>query len=141
MTEGRARLRRGIATGSGVAVGSAAYLLTLLAFGRDLTRTAMGLGYASNFFDLQARAFMDGRIWVPDGSLLRAELCTHPGAFVPAELHAAVDPTLEEGRVLRLHQWTMVDGVRCEPVPLEATPPVAAGIARPSTAHAQARAS
>ena len=79
--------------------------------------------------------------WQPAGTLLRAELGTHPRAVRPAELLAAVDPTLEEGRVLRLHQWTMVDGVRCEPVPLEATPPVAAGIARPSTAHAQARAS
>lgn len=69
MTDGRGRLRRAIATGSGVAVGGAAYLLTLFAFGRDLTRTAMGIGYASNFFDLQARAFMDGRISVPRGSL------------------------------------------------------------------------
>lgn len=69
MTEGRGRLRRAIATGAGVTIGGAAYLLTLLAFGRDLTRTAMGIGYASNFFDLQARAFMDGRISVPRGTL------------------------------------------------------------------------
>ncbi len=46
MTDGRGRLRRAIATGSGVTVGAAAYLLTLFAFGRDLTRTAMGIGYA-----------------------------------------------------------------------------------------------
>lgn len=69
MSGGRGGLRRAIATGSGVTVGAAAYLLTLLAFGRDLTRTAMGIGYASNFFDLQARAFLDGRIWVPRGTL------------------------------------------------------------------------
>lgn len=65
----REHRRRAIATAVGVAVGAAAYLLTLLAYGRALTRTAMGIGFASNFFDLQARAFMDGRIWVPDGSL------------------------------------------------------------------------
>lgn len=63
------RLRRGVATGAGVAVGATAYLLTLLNYGTDLTRTAMGIGYASNFFDLQARAFMDGRLSVPPGSL------------------------------------------------------------------------
>ncbi|MFP5321047.1 MAG: TIGR03936 family radical SAM-associated protein [Acidimicrobiia bacterium] len=79
--------------------------------------------------------------WRPTGALLRAELGTHPRACRPAELLAAVDPALEEGRVVRLHQWTMVDGVRREPVPLEATPPVGTGIARPSAAHAEARAS
>jgi len=79
--------------------------------------------------------------WQPAGTLLRAELGTQPRACRPAELLAAIDPTLEEGRVVRLHQWTMVDGVRCEPVPLEAMPPVGVGTARPSTAHAEARAS
>lgn len=62
-------VRRGVASGFGVLVGGAAYFLTLLNYGTDLTRTAMGIGYASNFFDLQARAFMDGRLWVPSGSL------------------------------------------------------------------------
>jgi radical SAM-linked protein len=79
--------------------------------------------------------------WQPAGALLQAELGTHPRACRPAELLAAVAPTLEEGRVVRLHQWTMVDGVRREPVPLEATPPTDAGIARSSTAHAIERAS
>lgn len=79
--------------------------------------------------------------WRPTGTLLRAELGTQPRTCRPAELLAAVDPALEEGRVIRLHQWTMVDGVRCEPVPLEAPPLAGAGIARPSAAHAQARAS
>jgi radical SAM-linked protein len=78
--------------------------------------------------------------WRPAGTLLRAELGTQPRACRPAELLAAVDPTLEEGRVVRLHQWTLVDGVRSEPVPLEARP-LAAGIARPSAAHAPRRAS
>lgn len=79
--------------------------------------------------------------WQPAGTLLRAELGTQPRTCRPAELLAAVDPTLEEGRVVRLHQWTMVDGVRREPVPLEASPLVGAGIARPSAAHASERAS
>lgn len=79
--------------------------------------------------------------WQPAGTLLLAELGTQPRTCRPAELLAAVDPTLAEGRVVRLHQWTMVDGVRCEPVPLEAAPLVGAGTARPSTAHADERAS
>jgi radical SAM-linked protein len=79
--------------------------------------------------------------WQPAGTLLRAELGTQPRTCRPAELLAAVEPTLTEGRVIRLHQWTMVDGVRREPVPLEALPLVGAGIARPSTAHASERAS
>lgn len=79
--------------------------------------------------------------WQPAGALLRAELGTHPRACRPGELLAAVDSTLDEGRVIRLHQWTMVDGARCEPVPLEAMPPAGAGIARPSAARAVERAS
>jgi len=79
--------------------------------------------------------------WRPAGTLLRAELGTQPRACRPAELLAAVEPTLAEGRVVRLHQWTLVDGVRREPVPLEASPLVGAGIARPSAAHAEERAS
>ncbi|MBB6626283.1 hypothetical protein H5V45_03005 [Nocardioides sp. KIGAM211] len=61
--------RRRFATAAGVVVGGAAYLLTLLDFGTSTTRTANGLGFASNFFDLQARAFMAGHLYVPDGSL------------------------------------------------------------------------
>ncbi len=85
-----------------------------------------------------------GATWLPQGILLRAELGTHPRACRPAELLAAVDGTLEEGRVVRLHQWTTVDGVRREPVPLDQAPAGPAGddgIARSSAAHAQARAS
>src|SRR5262245_64774936 len=54
---------------SGLAIGAIAYFLVLLDFGTDLTRTAVRTGFASNFFDLQANAFLDGRLWVPDGSL------------------------------------------------------------------------
>ncbi len=78
--------------------------------------------------------------WQPAGPLLRAELATHPRTCRPSELLAAFDPTLEEGRVIRLHQWTTVDGVRREPLEPAAT--AAEGtIARPTTAHATARAS
>ena len=61
--------RRLWATAAGVGVGGTAYLLTLLDYSTRLTRTANSLGYASNFFDLQARAFMDGHLYVPQGSL------------------------------------------------------------------------
>lgn len=61
--------RRQWATATGVTVGAAAYLLTLLDWGTSLTRRANGLGYASNFFDLQARALLAGHLWVPRGSL------------------------------------------------------------------------
>ena len=76
----------------------------------------------------------------PAGALLRAELATQPRSCRPAELLAAVDESLEEGRVIRLHQWTTVDGDRREPLP-----PVGrredGTIARPATAHATKRAS
>lgn len=62
-------LRRRLATASGVVVGAFAYLLTLVDFSTRFTRTANSLGYASNFFDYQGRAFLAGKLAVPDGSL------------------------------------------------------------------------
>ena len=56
-------------TAVGVVVGGAAYCAILLDFARSLTRNAVQLGYASNFFDFQARALMDGHLWVQPGSL------------------------------------------------------------------------
>ena len=41
----------------------------LFDFAFDPLRTAVRLGFASNFFDLQAQAFMHGHLWVPKGSL------------------------------------------------------------------------
>lgn len=61
--------RRGIATAAGLVVGATAYLLTLLNYGTSLTRNANALGYASNFFDFQGRALLDGKLAVPAGSL------------------------------------------------------------------------
>ncbi|WP_110181552.1 hypothetical protein [Nocardioides solisilvae] len=60
---------RFVASVVGITVGSLAYVLTLLDHSTSFTRTANGLGYASNFFDLQARAFMEGNLHVPMGSL------------------------------------------------------------------------
>lgn len=51
------------------------------------------------------------------GPLLVAELATQPRSLRPAELLRALDPAWREGRVLRTHQWTTVDGARCEPIP------------------------
>lgn len=53
----------------GCLLGGLVYAAVLLDFRTDWTRRAIELGFASNFFDLQARAFLDGRLWVPDGSL------------------------------------------------------------------------
>lgn len=71
------------------------------------------------------------------GPLLGAELATQPRSLRPAELLRALDPAWREGRVMRTHQWTLVDGARCEPIPL-GDPGARAATPAP---HAQARAS
>ena len=70
-------------------------------------------------------------------TLLTAELATQPRSLRPAELLRALDATWHDGRVLRTHQWTLVDGARCEPIPLADLGARGAT----STTHAQARAS
>ena len=57
-----------LATGVGLVAGALPFLAVLLS-GTDLLRTAHRARYGSNFFDVQARALMDGHLWVPDGSL------------------------------------------------------------------------
>ena len=69
MTQPHESRRRGIATAAGLVVGATAYFLTLLDYGTDYKRTANALGYASNFFDFQGRALLDGKLAVPRGSL------------------------------------------------------------------------
>jgi len=69
MTQVRGRARRRTATSVGLAVGASAFLLTLLDYSTRLGRTANSLGYASNFFDLQGRALLNGHLYVPRGSL------------------------------------------------------------------------
>jgi len=71
-----------------------------------------------------------------DDVVLEAELATQPRSLRPAELLRALDPTWGEGRVLRTHQWTLVDGARCEPIPFGDTGTRGAT----STPHAGARA-
>jgi len=56
-----------------------------------------------------------------DGTRLEAELGTQPRTLRPAELLAALDPPLTEGRVCRTHQWLTRDGARREPLPAGAT--------------------
>jgi radical SAM-linked protein len=70
------------------------------------------------------------------GRTLEAELATQPRSLRPAELLRALDPSWVLGRALRTHQWTSVDGARCEPIPLGDL-----GARAPSTPHAEARAS
>lgn len=65
----RDQRRRTLATTLGVGVGVLAFGLTLLDWSTRLGRTANPLGYASNFFDVQGRALLDGRLDVPPGSL------------------------------------------------------------------------
>ena len=65
----RATQRRFIGTATGLLVGGLGYFLTLLNYSSDLGRTALAGGYFSNFFDDQARAFLDGRIDMDPQSL------------------------------------------------------------------------
>jgi radical SAM-linked protein len=70
-------------------------------------------------------------------TVLVAELATQPRSLRPAELVRVLDAGWHEGRVLRTHQWTSIDGARREPIPLsEGGAPGARSIT-----HAGARAS
>lgn len=51
-----------------------------------------------------------------NGVRLCAELGTKPRAIRPAELIAALDPPLTEGRVKRLHQWITIEDDRYQPL-------------------------
>lgn len=71
-----------------------------------------------------------------DHPVLLAELATQPRSLRPAELVRALDAGWREGRVLRTHQWTLVDGARREPIPL----PEGGARGALTTPHAGARA-
>jgi radical SAM-linked protein len=58
---------------------------------------------------------------VDTGVRLVAELGTQPRTLRPAELLAALDPPIVEGRVRRTHQWMTRDGARREILPAGAT--------------------
>jgi radical SAM-linked protein len=51
-----------------------------------------------------------------DGVWLEAELACRPRALRPAEVLTALDANLEERQVRRIHQWTLRDGARSEPM-------------------------
>lgn len=55
------------------------------------------------------------------GALMVVDLATQTRNLRPAELLAALDPSLTEGHVRRTHQWITRDGARREPLPLDAT--------------------
>jgi hypothetical protein len=57
------------ATVAGLVVGAIPYFLVLLNFRTDPLRTAVQQRFASNFFDLQASAFLEGRLDVQPGVL------------------------------------------------------------------------
>jgi radical SAM-linked protein len=65
------------------------------------------------------------------GSVLEAELATQPRSVRPAELLAAFDPPLAEGRVRRTHQWITSDGATREPLSPSAPSPAPAGAGAP----------
>jgi hypothetical protein len=65
---GPAHRRRVITTSLGLTIGGIAHLLTLFNVSRDLGRTASS-GFFSGVYEIQARAFLDGRIAIPDGSM------------------------------------------------------------------------
>ncbi|KGN38889.1 hypothetical protein [Knoellia subterranea] len=56
-------------TALGLLLGGVPFFLILLNFRLDPLRTAVAKRFASNFFDLQATAFLDGRLDVPNGAL------------------------------------------------------------------------
>jgi radical SAM-linked protein len=99
--------------------------------------------------ELDARPAVLSLVVAPDGDLvpggpasrpsttLVADLATQPRSLRPAELVRALGPHWHEGRVLRTHQWTLVDGARSEPIPFDGLD--ASGAT--STVHAGARAS
>lgn len=78
--------------------------------------------------------------WPLEGTLLHAELATQPRSCRPAELLAAVGG-LTERRVLRLHQWTMADDERREPLEVSANSDITGTLAASTAAHATVRAS
>ncbi len=60
--------RRVISTSVGLTLGGIVHLLTLFNISRDLGRTATS-GFFSGVYELQARAFLDGQVAVPEGSM------------------------------------------------------------------------
>lgn len=69
MTSATGARRRKLANAAGLLLGGIPFFLVLLNFRLDVLRTAVAPRFASNFFDIQATAFLDGRLSVPSGIL------------------------------------------------------------------------
>ena len=65
----RGPTREAAATSVGLLLGGTAFFLALLNYRIDPLRTAVAQRYASNFFDLQATALLEGRLDLPPGAL------------------------------------------------------------------------
>jgi hypothetical protein len=61
--------RRVISSAAGIGIGGLAYFLTLFNLSRNLDRTGLASGFYSGVYELQARAFLDGRIALERGSM------------------------------------------------------------------------
>jgi radical SAM-linked protein len=84
-----------------------------------VTRTRKGREVTD---DLRPALVSAAPLVTADGLVMRCELLTQPRGVRPAELLAALDPTLELGRVCRTHQWIERGGARCEPLPASRPP-------------------
>ncbi|MFW5471551.1 hypothetical protein ACOCJ4_16075 [Knoellia sp. CPCC 206435] len=69
MTTAAPARRQAFATVAGLLLGGVPFFLVLLNFRLDVLRTAVAPRFASNFFDIQASAFLDGEMRVPNGIL------------------------------------------------------------------------
>ena len=104
---------------AGLFLGGLAYFLTLFDYQMSLTRTAVQSGLFSTFYDLQARAFLDGHVDLPTGSL-GIEGFVHDGKTymyfppLPAILRLPVLLTTHEydGRLTLLSMAIGVDRLR-----------------------------
>ncbi len=84
-----------------------------------LTRTRKGVEITDDvrpyLLDLHVEAPTDAAI------ALSAHLATQPRGLRISELLSVLGEGLDEGRVIRTHQWTSLDGALREPLPLAAT--------------------
>ena len=96
MSRPSARSAQVVASAAGLVVGGLAFFLTLLDYGTDLTRTATRPGWFSNFYDLQAHAFLAGHLDVPAGSKVVINVFgdTVTETYSDLYLPDGVDPTL-----------------------------------------------
>jgi radical SAM-linked protein len=78
-----------------------------------VTRTRKGREVVD---DLRQALVSATAIETGDGTAVQCELLTQPRGVRPSELFAALEPSLELGRVCRMHQWIERGGARYEPL-------------------------